>query len=248
MVVGLGALATGSGAVFSSAAFSNSATSSADFRVVVEDNLILEAGGSFRNDNDAYLDNPSDSKFYGGNSNSLFSGESGLDGVEPDDLPAAWANDKTNSNLEVETAVQNLGTFEFSDFLQVTNEGTETAQVGIRFEEYGADVNGGPIAASDLIQAYEFYNKGGDGGKISTDGNPTGSVSNQSLSATTAVPAGATEQIGLKIDLTVGSISSNIADAAKPGTDDVFNGGGEYDTVHLVEKLRVGSDSTADDQ
>ena len=244
-VLGLGALATGSGAMFSSAAFSASATSTADFRVVVEDNLVLEAGDSFRNSNDAYLDNPGGSKFYGG-SDDLFSGDSGLSNLEPDDLPAAYANDKTNSDLAVETAVQNFNTFEFDDFLQVTNEGTETREVGIRFNQYGEDVNGGPISNSDLIQAYEFYNKGGDGGKISTDGSPGGPPRTQNLNATTPVNPGETEQIGLKIDLTVGTISDDIADAAAPGTNDVFNGGGEYDTVHLVESIRVGSDSAGD--
>ncbi|OYR74596.1 hypothetical protein EO776_03585 [Halorubrum ezzemoulense] len=244
MVVGLGALATGSGAVFSSAAFSASATSTADFRVVVEDNLVLEAGDSFRNGDGAYLDNPS-GKFYGG-SDDLFSGDSGLNGLEPDELPAAYANDRTNSDLEVETAVQNFEEFKFDNFLQVTNEGTETREVGIRFNLYGADVNDGPIKKQDLIQAYEFYNEGGDGGKISTNGSPGGSVSSQTLKATTSVNPGETEQIGLKIDLTVGSISDDIAEAAAPGTNDVFNGGGEYDTVHLVESIRVGSDSAGD--
>jgi hypothetical protein len=245
-VLGLGAMATGSGAVFSSAAFSASATSTADFRVVVEDNLILEAGDSFRNSNGAYLDNPSGSKFYGGSDN-LFSDDSGLSNLEPDDLPAAFANDETNSDLAVETAVQNGNTFEFDNFLQVTNEGTETREVGIRFNQYGEDVNnGGPIRSSDLIQAYEFYNQGGDGGKISTDGSPGGPPRTQNLNATTPVTPGETEQIGLKIDLTVGTISDDIADAAKPGTNDVFNGGGEYDTVHLVESIRVGSDSAGD--
>jgi hypothetical protein len=126
----------------------------------------------------------------------------------------------------------------------VTNEGTETREVGVRFNQYGTDVNNGPIKNSDLIQAYEFYNKGGDGGKISTDGSPSGS---QTLNARTPVNPGETEQIGLKIDLTVGTISDDIADAAAPGTDDVFNGGGEFDTVHLVESIRVGSDSAGDE-
>jgi len=245
MVIGLGALATGSGAVFSSAAFSASATSTADFRVVVEDNLVLEAGDSFRNTDGDYRDNPSGGKFYGG-TDDLFSDDSGLNGLEPDELPAAYANDKTNSDLAVETAVQNFETFEFDDFLQVTNEGTETREVGIRFEEYGEDVNGGPISSSDLIDAYAFHNQGGDGGKISTNGSPGGSPSTQNLNATTPVTPGETEQIGLKIDLTVGTISDDIADAAKPGTNDVFNGGGEYDTVHLVESIRVGSDGAGD--
>jgi hypothetical protein len=247
MVIGLGALATGSGAAFSSAAFSNSAASTADFRVVVEDNLVVEAGSSFRNAGGDYQPNPSDDKFYGGGDD-LFSDASTLASLEPEDLPAAWANNQDNSQLEVETAVENLaGTYAFPDFLQVRNEGTESAEVGIRFEEYGADVNGGPIDAGDLIQAYEFFSDGGDGGKISTDGNATATdVSGQTVPATTTVPVGDTEQIGLTINLTASDIRAAIADAATPDTGDVFNGG-EHDTVHLVETLRIGSDSTSED-
>ncbi|GAB3701654.1 hypothetical protein GCM10028858_17210 [Halorubrum pallidum] len=247
MVIGLGALATGSGAVFSSAAFASSTASSADFRVVAEDNLVVEAGASFRGDGNEYQPNPSGDKFYGGGDD-LFTDESSLADLAPEELPAAWANNENNDGLAVETAVENLAeTYEFPDFLQVRNEGTEDAEVGIRFEEYGEDVNNGPVTPEDLIQAYEFLSDGGDGGKISTDGNPDASnIGNQTIDNTTTVPVGGTEQIGLVINLTNDTIRTAIAEAASPGTDDVFNGG-EHDTVQLVETLRVGSDSTAEE-
>ena len=254
-VLGLGALATGSGAVFSSAAFQSSVNPTADMRVVVEDNLVVEAGNSFRGSGGAYLEDPSEDKFYGTGDGSLFSGSDSLDSVDIDDLPAARVNDDQNGGLYIETAVKNRDengnpiVVEFPDLLRVTNEGTETAEVGISYQPtndaYGADVgvNGGSVPAGDVVDAYVFESEGGSGGKISPntyDGDPAN---------TTTVGVGETEQIGLTIDLGVGSgpIVEDIAEAASPGTSDVFNGG-EYDTVQLLEEIRVGNELSAGDQ
>ena len=47
MILGLGALAMGSGAAFTSAAFENSVDAGADMRVIVDERLIVRAGGLF---------------------------------------------------------------------------------------------------------------------------------------------------------------------------------------------------------
>lgn len=254
MVLGMGALATGSGAVFSSAAFQSSVNPTADMRVVVEDDLVVEAGASFRGSGGAYLEDPSEDKFYGTGDGSLFSSSDSLDSVEIDDLPAARVNDDQNGGLYIETAVKNRDengnpiVVEFPDLLRVRNNGTETAEVGISYQPtddaYGANVvNGGSVSARDVVDAYVFESEGGSGGKISPDtyeGNPAN---------TTTVGVGETEQIGLTIDLGVGSgpIVEDIAEAASPGTSDVFNGG-EYDTVELLKQIRVGNTLSAGDQ
>jgi hypothetical protein len=219
-------------------------------RVVVDGNLIVEAGASFRDGTGEgnYDPRPSDEKFYGTGGGELFDGDTALADLTPEDLPAAWADEGQNDSLSVQTAVKNLsGTYNFPDFLQVRNEGTEAADVGIRFNEYGEDVNDGPVESADLIQAYEFFSGGSesDGRKISTHGNPNASdINNQSLPNTVTVDTGDIEQIGLTIDLTEDSIRSAIASAAAPEDENVF-GEGDYDTVHLVESLRVGSENTS---
>lgn len=255
MVIGMGALATSSGAVFSSAAFQSSVNPAADMRVVVEDDLVVEAGASFRGSSGAYLENPTGDKFYGTGDGSLFSDSDSLDSVDIDDLPAARVNDEQNSGLYIETAVKNRDengnpiVVEFPDLLRVSNNGTETAEVGISYkptdDAYGTDVgvNGGSVPAGDVVDAYVFESQGGSGGKISPDtynGNPAN---------TTTVGVGETEQIGLTINLGVGSgpIVEDIAEAASPGTSDVFNGG-EHDTVELLKQIRVGNMLSAGDQ
>ena len=47
MILGLGALAMGSGTAFTSAAFENSVDAGADMRVIVDERLIVRAGGLF---------------------------------------------------------------------------------------------------------------------------------------------------------------------------------------------------------
>lgn len=250
-VLGLGALATGSGAVFTSASFQSSVNPTADMRVVVEDDLVVEAGDSFRNGSGDYVSDPGGAKFYGTDNGGLFADSETLKDVDVDDLPAARVNDDQNSGLYVQTAVKNRDEdgnpieVEFPNLLRVRNDGTETAEIGISYQPtdqaYGEDVGSGePIAAGHVVDAYVFKSDGGSGGRISPskwDGGPAN---------TTTVDVGETEQIGLTIDLTVGSIVEDIAKAASPGKSDVFNGG-EYDTVHMLEQIEVGNTLSAGD-
>ena len=242
-VLGMGALATGSGAAFSSAAFQSSVNPAADMRVVVEDNLVVEAGDAFRDSNNQYLENPTNSKFYGTGTDGLFVGSENLNSINTDDLPAARVNDGQNSDLYIETAIKNRGgdgtptIVNFDNLLQVENIGTEVAEVGISYQPtndaYGEDVLDGPIAGDDVTDAYEFYSEGGSGGKISPEETYDAGPAN-----TTTVEVGDTEQIGLRIDLT--NISDNIAAAADLDGNDVF-GGGDQDTVDILNQIRVGN-------
>jgi hypothetical protein len=242
-------LATGSGAVFSSAAFQSNVNPTADMRVVVEDDLIVEAGSSFRGSGGAYLSSPPGEKFYGTDNDGLFDGSESLGDVDIADLPAARVNDGTNGELYIQTAVRNRDEsgsstiVSFPNLLRVRNDGTETANVGITYqptnEAYGEDViDGGDVRANDVIEAYEFFNSGS---KISPQSDYEAGPKN-----TVEVGVGETEQIGLEIDLSVGTIVEDIAEAASPGTEDVFNGG-EYDTVQILDQIRVGNELSAGD-
>lgn len=250
MLLGLGALATGSGAVFSSATFNNSVSPSSDMRVVVEEDLIVEPGILFRNGSDA------DDTFDPGGATppgneTLFSDGGVFDGTSvdssltvPDDLPAASANDAVNDNLSLEVATS-IGTTDqigttSAGFIQIRNDTTENRDVAIRFDEFGADTTGdqdsnsGQVSESDVISIYEFYDTSDN--KISTDS--VGSVpSDQTVANFVTVPSGTVEQVYLSFDTTVAE--SDIRNAVN-STSSPFGGG--QDTVDLVDTLGVGTD------
>ncbi|WP_137706888.1 hypothetical protein [Halorubrum sp. SP3] len=174
MVIGLGALATGSGAVFSSAAFNASANATADMRVVVEDDIAIEAGPAFRDGGQTgdYDYGATDPPYIAGG-NELFDGvdSSGLNGAidDPDDLPAMYVSDgvvggpngddgdpfrielavpnrvgRNHSNAAVNSAVGDPYKGTFSEVLQIRNPGTEELDVGIKFNDFGSSVSSSP--------------------------------------------------------------------------------------------------------
>lgn len=192
-VLGLGALATGSGAVFTSAGFSNSVTPSSDMRVVVDEDLLLEPGVSFRtgsdpDDNyDPSLNATSSSKFAGSDNNDFFNDNSPSTGsdestgadIGPDDLPAAFVSDDTNGDITIKVAVRVGETAKFSDLLQVSNETNADQTVGVTFAAFGVDTtasssgnltdNGGSVDVENVVGAYTFYSGGTTSDQISTD-------------------------------------------------------------------------------
>jgi hypothetical protein len=269
MVLGIGALATGSGAAFSSAAFQSSVNPAADMRVVVDGDLVVEAGDAFRNGDGDYRSSISDGEFYGVNQNEFFStadpsqgGEDSLgSGFSTDDLPIASVNGDQNEILSIQTAVKNDTSHTFEELLQVRNEGTEPVDVGVKFEEFGVDTdgrvsdNGGEVDEANVVKAYEFksdsnpnnenpisYNQGVNENRVpDTDA--------QTVNNVVTVSPGETEQISLEIDLTVnrtGELSEQIEDAATIG--DSFTGGenGTEDTVQLIDSIRIGADSAGE--
>jgi len=266
MILGMGALATGSGAAFSSAAFQSSVNPAADMRVVVDGDLIVEAGAAFRNSDGGYQSNIADGEFYGVNQNEFFStanpSQGGADslgsGFSTDDLPIASVNGDQNEALSIKTAVKNDTSHTFEELLQVRNEGTEPVDVGVKFEEFGVDTDGrmsgkgGDVDEANVVKAYEFkagsnpnnenpisYNQ-----EVTEDEVPDTAA--QTVNNVVTVSPGETEQISLEIDLTVNitdEISEQIEDAADIG--DSFTGGENEteDTVQLIDSIRVGADS-----
>ncbi|MEZ3163939.1 hypothetical protein ABNG03_03245 [Halorubrum sp. RMP-47] len=254
-VLGLGALATGSGAVFSSGAFASAtASSTADIGVVVEGNLIVEAGASFRNNN-GYNPNTANNGFYGDNTSSLFTNLDNNSGneeqfdnntVSVDNLPAARVNSGStaSNNLNIQVAMpseeDNGDPFKhtFEDVLQVRNEGTEPAEVGIKYSGYGEDVGSqDPVSIGKVREGYKFKSAGDN---IS----PTkGSSDNENA---VEVGVGETKQIWLEIDLSVNgnggnNLATEIAEAAEPTEDEIFNGGA-YDTVDILDEVTFGDE------
>lgn len=181
MVLGLGALATGSGAVFSSAAFASSTAATSDFRVIVEDDLTVEAGPAFRDggspDDDYKSWGYSDPPYITSNTG-LYDGTDtdGLDGEidDADELPAMYVSGDTNGGLNIELGIPNRHSEDevslsdsgnalpsgsegdpfrgtFSNVLQVRNEGTEELNFGIKFSNFGDIVTDSNAGTGEIL-------------------------------------------------------------------------------------------------
>jgi hypothetical protein len=220
-LVGLGALATSSGAIFSSAAFSNAVNPSSDMRVVVEEdaNLLVEPGISFRtgsNPADSYdttLD-PTSGKFAVDSNNDFFDTGSpstgGTDGLGADigldDLPVAFVSNDTNGDISIQVAAP-LGTVStFEDMLQVTNNTGSSVNVGIKFSAFGVDTttsnlggsgdftnNSGAVEIENAISAYKFFDAGttNEISSVSTNSPPT--LDGQTTGSVLSVGDGSTD-------------------------------------------------------
>ena len=187
-VLGLGAMATGSGAVFSSASFSNRAEAEADFRVRVSEELRVEAGNAFNNDGSVAASAPDDEKFIdpedsgdsGTGDNFYDSNELGSvfeSGGQDESPPLATvsARDETavsdaafagvNGNLEIYVALdEGDDTTDFSGLLQVTNNTNQNQKVGIAYDrnnsQYGSDAGTSDVTHQDVQEVYQFKTGG----------------------------------------------------------------------------------------
>jgi hypothetical protein len=149
-VIGLGLLATGSGATFTSAAFENAVASDSDLRVVVQQQGLEFQGNSAESGDPKAVDNPD--FFEDGPSGGL---NETADGAFDDGAEALAFAEGSNENLRVKTAVPIGENPTFSELFRVTNNSEEDVTIGIAYDrnnsdfdvssdnsgQYGADVN-----------------------------------------------------------------------------------------------------------
>lgn len=141
-ILGMGLLAAGTGATFSSAAFQNSTTPSADLRVVVEESL------NFAGNPDAGVDledfDPEEDNIVNvDEGDSFFDGDDIADGdgevFEDIDTPLAATNLGANEGLEI-FAVAGIGNeATFEELFVLENELTEPVAVGIAYDRGNED-------------------------------------------------------------------------------------------------------------
>lgn len=241
MVVGLGALATGSGAVFSSAAFESSATAGSDFRVVVEDDLTVEAGPAFRSGG-----SPTDDyKSYGDPNPPYITDTSGLyvdsetDGLDSDDvvsdaddLPAMYVSDDTNGALNIELGVPNRHS---EDEVELSDSGNSLSAGG-EGEAFRGTFSEVLQVRNDGTEALDFGIKFSNFGDI---------VTNSSAENGQILTENVYEDIFSISTDTGGQISSNgySGTPSEPSDQIVANGGtevgvGEVVTLDLTVDLR----------
>lgn len=231
MVLGIGALATGSGTVFSSAALSNTAVNNSGNLEVLSVGNLNAIGGSDPNGNFDYDDN--------------------VDSISnPSNLPAAYVNGSTQgSDLEVSVVTRNSSgnTDTFENLLRVVNNGTTDVNVGIGFNSFGGDV-GGTISKAEVKNAYEFESNPGESTSgvqgsaqviAPNENNDDDEPLNYHL-----VPAGETLAIDLNVTLS-GTLVSQINSARSGSVTPSFDGNNVGDGVTLVDEILIGTESSS---
>ena len=257
-ILGLGALAMGSGAAFTSAAFADSATADADLRAVVETNLRVGPGDDAGNEDNITTDGDKSDFFEGGELNDdVFD--------EEQDPPLAYV-DGENDELEIKTAVPVGEQVTFSGLLEINNDNIDPVTIGIAYDrdsddgnQYGEDIDVGDNDEGVLDpevtrRSHQFrVNEGltfreGDetpDGLISpsVDGGSANVGSDVTIEQEFDRPAnavvldpGQSIQVDLEIDLETDQ--GAIEDAADLNTN-VF--GFQQDTVQLISGFTVGT-------
>ena len=233
----------GSGAAFTSAAFASSTEPSADFRVVVDQQLVVRGNQSPGSNvtvdgiDGGDVSDPTNYLF-GGSEDVINTSNINFSEVRSDGEAAV--NGGTNDNLEVAVAVTSEEDGSFDPILQVENQGDTAADVGITIAEYGDDVSsdgtedGQPIEESEVDDAFTF--------KIDEE-----IVGSSSFETVGAVETGDIS-IDLDLDYITDSDLRSAADPADPGAPDhgdVFGDGAAVDTVDLVDAIEVGVEDTS---
>ena len=253
-VIGLGLLATGSGATFTSAAFASQVSPASDMRVVVgqefSNSLRVEAGDIFRDGSGSFTENLSDAvkttKRLDTGGTSFFTSDderNPLDTINVDDLPAAGANDGTNGGLGLAVATkvgedETIGDGGSGDngFIQVVNNTPDDHKIGIRFAEFGEDVStpgrDRDVSRQQVFDTYQFKSARTNQ-RISSNGFADGE---QNIPNQLTIESGTTEQIYLEVDTK--EHSDAILDATEVADSPFTN---EQDTVDLVDSIRVGT-------
>jgi len=226
VMLGLGALATGSGAVFTSGAFEgNVVDPEADFRIL-SDALRIEAG-SDSDGNIDYVDLEGDDDFT----------DFGNHPFDRDGLPhAEVAENRINDELALQVGQETRSSYTFDEILHVTNDTSTTYDVGFNYaadvseegDDYGYGADAGGDGSSDNIlfenvnDIFQFEdNDGGDtGGDTLISADPDASSDDRGLAANTvSLDPGETMLVDLTVDTTdyTGDINSVAASGDNTG-------------------------------
>ncbi|TKX84042.1 hypothetical protein EXE43_21035 [Halorubrum sp. SS5] len=227
MVIGLGALATGSGAVFSSAALQSTTTSDAAFEVYTVQELNVKRGDSTHDRTD----------------NSI---------TDAGDLPQADVDGSTQKgNLNVKVATRNNSdSHSLTHLLDVENNGTEAVNVGFGFETFGGMVvssgaGTGEVTEDQVKGMYSFQVNTGDSSNTISGGDgadlsPGSGDSKDNPQNYKTIDPGERLAVDLVVDAP-GEVVSAINEATNP-TGNPFDKESR-DVKTLVEKIVVGTEN-----
>ena len=257
MILGLGALAMGSGAAFTSAAFENSVDAGADMRVIVDERLIVRAGGLFDDLSAGEFDDSGDPftavVSEGGSktptsvlfeeSDSLSNGDTYKSVLADDEderipTPAAVVNDGENGDFAFAIAVDLEDNVSFNELIEIENQFEDSVEAGITFANFGgdaSDVNGGEETVATEVYRFEDSEEN----QISTDTEGWDSEDDQEPANRTTISATETEQLTLQNDTGGGSVSSGDLRSAIAG-DGTPAFGRTLNDIDLVNTIEVG--------
>ncbi|VTT87311.1 hypothetical protein DM2_645 [Halorubrum sp. DM2] len=137
MLIGMGALAMGSGAAFTGAAFNSSTTPSADLRVVVEEALNFRPNPAATSADNVVSTDDFEGGFFDGED--IDDSEDGAFGGEDVEPPLAATNGEANGDLEL-FAVAGLGASDtFEELFILENDSTDSVAVGIAYDRGNSD-------------------------------------------------------------------------------------------------------------
>jgi len=259
VLMGMGALVFGSGAMSVQAGFNNSVSPTGDMRVVVPEEITVEPGAIFRDgvgDPDGTLNPSGNSPGPNGTTlkdqaaNSLFGGNDndGLENLSISEVPAVAVNDasnNTNGDLYLEAATGlavdgqiGTGGTDAEGVIQVRNDTTASKDIAIRYQQFGNDasVNSGDVAETNIVDIFQFRDESG------TQISPTDNSSTQTVGGTATISPGAVEQIYIDFNTSDSANGSNTVEseletAASTGGNPFQ---GQTDTVNLIDTLEVG--------
>jgi len=263
----LGALATGSGAVATSAAISGTVDTSSNINVIVEEQLEVKAGNAFNDDGtvkssyqNQYVPYPSNNEFFGNQSSPS---TDPLKDISRSDAPVATAsprNTTINDSLKLMVAISienSTDTFTFEDFLTIKNTGDDPKPVGIMYDrdysQCGEDVVVGGSFQNDLSQhdvqhIYRFNTNDPVNGNVQISPDPRSNSDDPENSQT--VDPGSSIQIDLEIDLTKLTISTVLGSATlepkehvRGELDRTGSFGDSIEIVDLLDAITVINDS-----
>lgn len=268
---GLGLLASGSGAIATSAAVANSVQTTSQLSLVVDERLEVRAGQAFTDDGsvkseytDQYVPYESNQSFFNEQDDVL----ADIDKVE---LPVATVNSREqyiNGDVEIQTAISLdmvSETFTFEDILEVENYGGEKKAVSISYDrndtaydpngQYGEEVNlespsNGKLTAHDVRHVYSFQvpsrfiSTSTAPNQISPgvgDGQPDSS--NDEPEESYIVDPGQTVQLNLKIDLSEYAFTIEPRQGIESAIDKSPSFSGTVDTVDMLDAITVNADN-----
>lgn len=232
VLVGLGALAMGSGALITQASFENHVDlGEADFQVIAAADLVVRRG-------DDGWDNSSIS----------------FEDIDPQDVPTAAVDSGFNDELNVQVARRNNAAEQaFSHLLEVENQDATAHDIAITFEDFGEDVDttgGGSydwstsadsdnIHAGDVAEMFRFEAVSSGGSHIAwISPDPGDSEPEEEVN----VGSGDTVNINLVTDQGSTQVRAVNKKAGGDGDDDPFSGPADADAVDLLDNIRVGVD------
>jgi hypothetical protein len=269
LLAGIGSLASGSGAIATSAAIANTVQPTSQLNIVVDEQLRVRAGQAFSDDGSVKQEYADQYVPYDTNQSFFDEQDDVLDNISTGDLPVATVNgrDKNiNGDVTVQAAInvdRDADTFTFEDILEIENYGGSSKSVGVSYDrddttydpngQYGEDVNVGDSASEDKLTAHDVravYNIQVPDRFTQTDGpikiSPAAADEDDTPANYYSIDPTQTLQIDLQIDLSPygNFVTFDPREGIQSAVDKSPTFSGTIETVDLLDAISVQIDDS----